>query len=80
MEKQKHYIVTPKFTGRNVTIEEIAQGTGKSAGFLREALKQGIMHFGYAIKKENSHNYSFYCPDKLVWEELGYFNENPEVK
>ena len=74
MEK-KVYLETPKFTGRNVPIEEIAKGTGKSAEFLREALKQKIMHFGYAMKKENSHNYSFYCPDKLVWEELGYFRE-----
>ncbi len=37
------------------------------------------MHFGYAFRKDGSKNYTFYCPDKLVWEELGYFNENPEV-
>ena len=74
MEK-KVYLETPNFTGRNVPIEEISLGTGKSAAFLRLALKQGVMHFGYAIKKDGSHSYSFYCPDKLVWEQLGYFND-----
>ena len=77
--QQKHYLDTPKFTGRNVPIEEIAKTTGKSACFLWEALKKEIMHFGYAFRKDGSKNYTFYCPDKLVWEELGYFNENPEV-
>lgn len=74
MEK-KVYLETPKFTGRNVPIEEIAEHTGKSSEFLRAALRMGIMHFGYALRKEGNHNYSFYCPDKLVQEELGYFNE-----
>lgn len=77
--QQKHYLDTPKFTGRNVPIEEIAKATGKSACFLREALKKEIMHFGFAFRKDGSKKYTFYCPDKLVWEELGYFNENPEV-
>lgn len=71
------YADTPKFTGRNVPIEEIAQATGKSSAFLREGLKQGFLNFGFACKKEKAQNFSFYCPDKLVWEELGYFNENP---
>lgn len=76
MEK-KVYLETPKFTGRNVPIDEISAHIGKSSEFLRTALKMGVMHFGYAIKKDGGHNYSFYCPDKLVWEELGYFNANP---
>lgn len=71
------YTDTPKFTGRNVPIEEIAQATGKSSAFLREGLKQGFLNFEFACKKEKAQNFSFYCPDKLVWEELGYFNENP---
>ena len=77
--QQENYLETPKFTGRNVPIEEIAKATGKSLCFLREALKQGIMHFGYAFRKDGAKNYSFYCPDKLVWEELGYFIENMAV-
>ena len=40
MMEQKHYLDTPKFTGRNVPIEEIAKATGKSACFLRETLKK----------------------------------------
>lgn len=77
--QQKHYLDTPKFTGRNVPIEEVAKATGKSACFLREALKKEIIHFGYAFCKDGSKNYTFYCPDKLAWKELGYFNENLEV-
>lgn len=75
-----HYTNVPKFTGRNVSIEEIAHATGKSSLYLREALKRGIMHFGFALQSESGKSYSFYCPDKLVWEELGYFNENPVVR
>lgn len=72
------YTNAPKFTGRNVKITEISKAVGKSDMFLREGLKRGIFHFGYAIQKGPGKNYSFYCPDKLVWEELGYFNEHPE--
>jgi hypothetical protein len=46
------YADTPKFTGRNVPIEEIAQATGKSSAFLREGLKQGFLNFGFACKKK----------------------------
>ncbi len=31
------------------------------------------MQFGYAIKLENSNEYNYYCPDRKVWEEIGYF-------
>ncbi len=65
----------PKFTGRNVSIQELVNATGKSSDFLREGLKQGFLTFGFACKREGSQHYSFYCPDKLVWEELGYFKE-----
>lgn len=65
----------PNFTGRNVSIDEIAKATGKSGAFLREGLKQGFLTFGFACKREGATQYSFYCPDKLVWEELGYFRE-----
>ena len=32
--------------------------------------------FGTAMKVGNSREYSYYCPDKKVWEETGYFNKN----
>lgn len=35
----------------------------------------GILKFGYALKKENSSEFNYYCPDKKVWEETGYFRE-----
>lgn len=72
------YTNAPKFTGRNVPIDEIARATGKSSAFLREGRKQGFLNFGFACKRKNDNNFSFYCPDKLVWEELGYFNDNPK--
>lgn len=28
------------------------------------------------MKIGNSREYSYYCPDKKVWEETGYFNKN----
>ena len=65
----------PKFTGRNVPINEIANATGKDPQYLRLGLQKGIFNFGYAFKKENSSEYNYFCPDKKVWEELGYFKD-----
>lgn len=65
----------PAFTGRNVPIKEIASAIGKDAQYVRLGLQQGILKFGAAIKVGNSNEYSYYCPDKRVWEETGYFNE-----
>ena len=30
---------------------------------------------GTAIKVGSSNEFSYYCPDKKVWEETGYFNK-----
>ena len=49
----------PHFTGRNVPISEIANATGKDPQYLRIGLQE----------------YNYFCPDKKVWEELGYFRE-----
>ena len=65
----------PKFTGRNVPILEIANATGKDPQYLRVGLQRGILKFGFAFKKDNSTEYNYFCPDKKVWEELGYFND-----
>lgn len=65
----------PAFTGRNVPIKEIASAIGKDAQYVRLGLQQGILKFGTAIKVGSSNEYSYYCPDKRVWEETGYFNE-----
>jgi hypothetical protein len=70
----------PAFTGRNVPIPEIAKATGKDASYLRIGLQQGFLTFGTAYKKPGSSIYNYYCPDKKVWEELGYFNPNPPKK
>ena len=44
---------------------------------MRIGLQQGSLKFGYAIKLENSNEYNYYCPDRKVWEEIGYFQ--PEI-
>lgn len=68
----------PAFTGRDVPISELAQATGKSAEFLKRGLREGMFDFGYAMRSESGNQYRYFCPDKLVWEKLGYFNPNPE--
>lgn len=75
---EKVYIELPKFTGRNVKISEIAKATGKDPNYIRIGLQQGFLKFGVAIKLDGSSEYNYYCPDKKVWEETGYFH-NPNV-
>lgn len=65
----------PKFTGRNVPIAELAAATGKSQQFIRVGLQKGILKFGYAYKVSSEKVHSYYCPDKLVWEQTGYFRD-----
>ena len=45
----------------------------KDAQYVRIGLQKGILKFGYAIKLDNSNEYNYYCPDRKVWEEIGYF-------
>lgn len=56
--------------GRN-----LAKAIGKDAQYIRYGLQKGIFSFGYAIKLENSSEYNYYCPDRKVWEETGYFRQ-----
>ncbi len=79
MDKEKVYIEMPAFTGRNVPIAEIARAIGKDAQYIRLGLQKGILKFGYAMKMENSSEYNYYCPDKKVWEETGYFKAIKEI-
>ena len=70
MEK-KLYVELPPFTGRNVPIKEIASAIG---------IQAGVLKFGVAMKMENSNEYSYYCPDRKVWEETGYFRNVAKEK
>lgn len=63
----------PAFTGRNVPIVELSKAIGKDAQFIRIGLQKGILKFGYAMKRDNSSEFNYYCPDKKIWEETGYF-------
>lgn len=69
-----------RFTGRNVSIAEIAAATGKSQQFIRIGLQRSILKFGYAYKLNSDKVYSYYCPDKLVWEQTGYFRDVTEIR
>lgn len=75
MEKIRYYVDLPPFTGRNVPVGEIARAMGKDAQYIRYGLQQGIFTFGYAVKLDNSSEYNYYCPDRKVWEETGYFKQ-----
>lgn len=68
------YVELPPFTGRNVPVTEIARAIGKDAQYVRVGIQQGLLKFGIAMKKETSNEFNYYCPDKKVWEETGYFN------
>ena len=76
MESNMYNANMPKFIGRNVPIYEIAKAMGKDPQYVRVGLQRGILKFGYAFKMDGSSEYSYYCPDKRVWEETGYFAEN----
>ena len=73
-----NYATHPSFTGRNVPIAEIAHATGKNPQFIRVGLQRGILNFGYAFKNDGSSEFTYYCPDKQVWEATGYFNDGKE--
>ena len=72
-EEKRVFIELPAFTGRNVPITELSKAIGKDAQFIRIGLQKGILKFGYAMKRDNSSEFNYYCPDKIVWEETGYF-------
>ncbi len=79
MPEVQYKVDLPAFTGRNVPIKEIAKAIGKDAQYVRVGIQQGILKFGVAIKLEGSNEYNYYCPDKKVWEETGYFKEIPKA-
>lgn len=72
-EEKRVFIELPAFTGRNVPITKLSKAIGKDAQFIRIGLQKGILKFGYAMKRDNSSEFNYYCPDKKVWEETGYF-------
>lgn len=75
MGELQNSIVMPAFTGRNVPVTEIAKAMHKDAQYVRVGLQQGAFKFGYAFKLDGSNEYNYYCPDRKVWEEIGYFKE-----
>ena len=78
--KDKVYVDLPPFTGRNVPIAEIAKAMEKDAQYIRVAIQKGLLKFGVAMKMDNSSEFSYYCSDRKVWEETGYFRDVTEAK
>ena len=78
--KDKVYVDLPPFTGRNVPIAEIAKALGTDAQYIRVAIQKGLLKFGVAMKMDNSSEFSYYCSDRKVWEETGYFRDVTEAK
>ncbi|MBQ9268619.1 MAG: hypothetical protein IJ206_03770 [Oscillospiraceae bacterium] len=78
MTNNNQPIRIPAFTGRNVPITEIAKAMHKDPQYVRVGLQQGIFRFGCAFKMAGSSEYNYYCPDRRVWEEIGYFRPDPE--
>ena len=72
---KKVFMTLPNFTGRNVPIAELSKVIGKDQQSIRIGLQKGILNFGYALKKDNSSEFNYYCPDRKVWEETGYFRD-----
>ena len=66
---------------------DLKRSKKRTSEFTREVLfrvkfigiQQGVLKFGVAIKMEDSNEYNYYCPDKKVWEETGYFRSIPET-
>ena len=77
MAAKKNVAVIPVFTGRNVPLPEIVQASGIGKATIKNGLRDGVLDFGYAIPCGESNQYRYYCPDKLVYEKIGYFNPKP---
>lgn len=77
MAAKKNVAVTPAFTGRNVSLSEISQASGIGVSTLKKGLIAGAVDFGYAIPCGKGDQHRYYCPDKLVYEKIGYFNPKP---
>ena len=77
MAAKKNVAVTPAFTGRNVSLSEISQASGIGVATLKKGLIAGAVDFGYAIPCGKGDQHRYYCPYKLVYEKIGYFNPKP---
>ena len=78
MAAKKNVAVTPAFTGRNVSLSEISQASGIGVATLKKGILSGVLDFGYAIPCGEGKLYRYYCPDKQVWEKLGYFKQDAD--
>lgn len=62
------------FTGRNISIKELASAMNKSPQYVRLAIREGVLDAGIALKRDGCTQFSYYCSDRKVYESIGYYN------
>ena len=70
----------PEFDGGNVPIAVAAKVMHKDKVFIREGLKQGILNFGYAFKKDGKSTYDYYISPLKFYLETGYVYRNDSCR
>jgi hypothetical protein len=85
MEKDRNDNEMPKFSGKNVPIQEAAKLMGKDQQFIRQGLIRGLLPIGVAFKKtvvdqkwgtkRESEQYDYYISPKLLYEYTGVVYE-----
>lgn len=60
-------------------LKEIAQVIGIGVASIKRGLRDKELDFGYALRIGNGDQYRYLCPDKQVWEKLGYFNPDAQT-
>ena len=62
------------FSGRNVPLSELSEATGLSEAALVHGIYSGEFRFASVLKDDGKEIY--YCSDKKVYDEIGYYNAN----
>ena len=70
---------TPEFSGENVPIQVAAKVMGKDLNYVRQGIQQGVLGFGYALKRDGSSKYDYYISPKLFYEITGYVYKPSQV-
>ena len=66
--------------GAAAVYRQNARAMGKDPHYVRLAIQQGVVKFGVAMKVGDASEFSYYCPDRKVWEETGYFRDVTKEK
>lgn len=61
------------FSGKNVPISVVASILHKDKQFIRISLQRGLLPIGFALRKPNSSQYTYYVSPKQLFEYSGYY-------